>query len=150
MPMEIERKFLTDTLPEFVLDCKHTTMEQSYISLAPEVRIRREDNNFVLTRKGEGTLCRSEEEEIISEAQYNSYLPLAVTHPINKKRYYVPIQDGFIAEVDIFEGYLSGLVTVEVEFPSVHDSEIFIPPFWFGTEVTADNNYKNKNLSRLK
>lgn len=148
--MEIERKFLVDSLPHFVSHCKFTKIEQSYLSKTPQIRIRREDDSFILTHKGEGTLCRSEDEEQITEHEYNSYLASAITHPICKIRYFVPLQDGNIAQVDKFDGYLRGLITVEVEFSSIEDSEIFIPPSWFGREVTEDENYKNKNLARLK
>lgn len=148
--MEIERKFIIDTPPELVYTCKQVKIEQSYLSLNPEVRIRREDNRFFLTCKGEGTLSRHEEEKQITESEYNSYLTTAITYPIIKKRYYVPLQDGYIAELDIFEGYLKGLITVEVEFPTIQDSCEFIPVFWFGREVTDDKNYKNRNLAKLK
>lgn len=150
MAMEIERKFLIDTVPSFVFDSNCTTIEQMYISIKPEVRVRRENDRFVLTRKGEGSLCRSEEEVFISEDDYNNYKDKSVTHPITKKRYRVPIQNGYVAEVDIFEGYLSGLVTVEVEFSTKGESETFKQPCWFGKEVTEDENYKNRNLARLK
>lgn len=147
MAMEIERKFIIETVPSFVFDYNFTTIEQTYISVKPEIRVRRENDKFILTRKGEGTLSRAEEETFISEANYKKE---SITHPIIKKRYRVPIQNGYIAEVDIFEGYLSGLITVEVEFQTEQDSKVFIPPFWFGKEVTEDVNYKNKNLASLK
>ena len=51
-------------------------------------------------------------------------------------------------ELDIFQGRLAGLMTVEVEFTSEIRGQHFNPPDWFGEEITYDACYKNKNLAR--
>jgi adenylate cyclase len=35
----------------------------------------------------------------------------------------------------------------EVEFPSDEEAAQFVPPPWFGLEVTEDEHYKNVNLA---
>ena len=54
------------------------------------------------------------------------------------------------AELDIFKGRLEGLVMVEVEFGSEAEAEAFVPPAWFGVEVTADPRYRNSYLSTAR
>lgn len=38
-------------------------------------------------------------------------------------------------------------MTVEVEFESLSKAKSFVPPVWFGTEVTSDNRYGNFRLA---
>ena len=64
-----------------------------------------------------------------------------------KKRYLVPLEQGLTAEVDLYEGSLSGLMTTEVEFPSLEAAEQFVPPEWFGRDVSGEKAYKNTSLS---
>ena len=59
----------------------------------------------------------------------------------------MPLGD-VIAEVDVYEGRLSGLRVAEVEFPSEEASHRFAPPAWFGEEVTGDARYANQSLAR--
>ena len=50
--MEIERKFLIQKLEELPFspfDYPHKELEQGYLCTAPVVRIRREDDDYVLT-----------------------------------------------------------------------------------------------------
>jgi adenylate cyclase len=44
--------------------------------------------------------------------------------------------------------HFEGLITAEVEFDSVSDSEGFDPPPWFGDEITDDARYANQALAR--
>ena len=49
--MEIERKFLIskENLPADLNSYPHHRLEQGYLSTAPVVRIRKEDDNYYLT-----------------------------------------------------------------------------------------------------
>ena len=51
------------------------------------------------------------------------------------------------AEVDIYEGELRGLMTTEVEFPSLAAAEAFAAPVWFGRDISEERAYKNTSLS---
>lgn len=66
---------------------------------------------------------------------------------IEKTRVFVPIEQGYTAELDIYHGFLEGLLTVEVEFPSEEAALEFIPPIWFGEDITSDKRFKNKSLA---
>lgn len=50
--------------------------------------------------------------------------------------------------VDVYSGNLEGLVVAEVEFASVAEAEAFVPPSWFGQDITSDKRYKNANLAK--
>ena len=64
-----------------------------------------------------------------------------------KKRYLVPVEGGYTAEEDLYEGELEGLMTTEVEFSSLEAAESFAAPDWFGKDVSEEKAYKNTSLS---
>ena len=47
--MEIERKFLVPALPENLSSYPCHLIEQAYLCTSPVVRIRRQDDDFILT-----------------------------------------------------------------------------------------------------
>ena len=53
-----------------------------------------------------------------------------------------------MGELDIFGGVLDGLYFIEVEFESEEDAENFVPPVWFGENVSDDKRYANSYLSK--
>ena len=58
--MEIERKFTLKSLPENLeqYPCHH--IEQGYLNINPVVRIRKQDETYILTYKGKGMMAREE------------------------------------------------------------------------------------------
>lgn len=144
--MEIERKFLC-TVPSFDLKgFKSAHIIQYYISTDPVIRIRRTDAGFYLTVKGKGEIAREEFEMPLTENQFLCLREKAGYPPIDKTRYFIPLENGLTAELDIYYGALSGLLTVEVEFDSLSAAESFTPPEWFGRDISGDNRYKNASL----
>ena len=69
--MEIERKFLVSTLPQLSPLIMKKDIQQGYVSTSPVIRIRRSNDDFILTCKGKGLIEREEFELIISEDDYN-------------------------------------------------------------------------------
>ena len=65
---------------------------------------------------------------------------------IEKRRYYMPYGK-YTVEIDVYQRSLEGLVVCEVEFPNEDEALSFVPPEFFGKEVTSDKRYKNKNLA---
>ena len=53
-----------------------------------------------------------------------------------------------VAEVDIYHGSLAGLSVAEVEFASESSAAEFVPPHWFGRELTGDDRWSNAQLAR--
>jgi len=125
---------------------------QSYISINPEVRIRKRINlslfgneesvNYKLCFKSDGDLSREEVEVDITEDKYYNLLHMISGEPIKKEYRQFNIYDTYIAECSIVD---NDWMYAEVEFNSEEDANNFIPPDWFGEEVTYDKNYKMKN-----
>lgn len=69
---------------------------------------------------------------------------LCVGSTIEKTRHYVEYE-GFVWEIDEFEGLNAGLVVAEVEFERENQT-IPLPP-WIGEEVSSDPRYLNSNLA---
>ena len=72
--MEIERKYLIDTLPEDYQDypCRH--IEQAYLNTDPVIRIRKDNNKYELTYKSKGLMAREEYNLPLDEASYQHLL----------------------------------------------------------------------------
>ncbi|MCI5679266.1 MAG: CYTH domain-containing protein [Bacteroidales bacterium] len=145
--MEIERKFLTKHIPFDITAYPCLAISQAYISFSPTIRIRQSNEDYILTVKGKGHLEREEFELPLSKEDYDRLLQKTEGTPVIKKRYLVPLAEGLTAEVDIYEGELIGLMTTEVEFPSLEAAESFVAPQWFGKDVSKEKAYKNTSLS---
>jgi CYTH domain-containing protein len=145
--MEIERKFLVELPPPEFERAPARRIDQGYLALdetsGAEVRLRRHGDELSLTVKGAGGLARVEEAFDLDEAKFESLWPLTEGRRVEKVRHELP---GGV-EVDVYEGALAGLVIAEVEFDSEEASAAFEPPDWFGSEVTEDQRYKNRELA---
>src|SRR5215218_7131395 len=149
MSYEIERKFLLAALPPGLDAHPAKPVEQGYLAVgdeAVEVRLRRIAGDTVLTIKSSPGLVRVEEEIPIEERRFQALWPLTDGRRLVKTRYLVPL-DGLTAEVDVYGEALEGLLTAEVEFASVEQSQAFRAPEWMGAEVTGDDRYANRNLA---
>jgi CYTH domain-containing protein len=119
---------------------------QGYISLNPETRIRKRDNQYYLTIKGEGDIVREEIERVVSENEGKELFSRVESKLIEKTRYLICIGK-YIAELDIYKKHLEGLVVVEVEFETEEEAEKFNPPTWFGEDISKNKEYRNKVLA---
>lgn len=150
--MEIERKFLINKkmLPEELDNYPHSKLEQAYIITDPVLRIRQKDTDYILTYKGPGFLKREEEEFPLSKEAYEKLLSKTEGNIITKTRYRIPEKEGLTIELDIFHDLFEGLYLAEVEFPDEETANAYIPPEWFGKEVTTESSFHNSTLSNMK
>lgn len=148
--MEIERKFLIDTLPKNLTQYPFHQLEQGYLCTEPVVRIRREDDDYYLTYKSKGLMVREEYNLPLTREAYEHLLPKIDGILISKKRYLIPLEPSYTIELDIFEGTLAPLILAEVEFTTEEAAHTFVPPEWFATEVTYSSQYHNSTLSQRK
>lgn len=146
--MEIERKYLIHSIPFRLDDYPHRSLEQGYLSTEPVVRVRKDDDNYVLTYKSKGFLVREEYNLPLTKESYEHLREKIDGRLIQKERYCIPYADGLTIELDIFKGDLSPLVMAEVEFQNETSAGEFQPPSWFGEEVTYSKKYHNSMLSR--
>lgn len=144
--MEVERKFLVTAFPELE-EYRYHDIEQGYISRSPVIRIRRRDDDYILTVKGSGLMSRQEFELPLTREQYEELSRKVEGIVIKKRRYLIPFE-GYTIELDVFAEPLAPLVYAEVEFPDEAAAKAFTPPRWFGEDVTSDPNATNAALSR--
>lgn len=146
--MEIERKYLIHNLPVNLDQYECRQIEQGYLNTDPVVRIRKSDDKYTLTYKGSGLMCR-EEYNLPLNADAFAHLKEKIDGIlIQKKRYLISLTEKLTIELDVFEGELAPLRLAEVEFETKKDAEDFVPPSWFGEDVTFSSKYHNSTLSK--
>lgn len=161
--LEIERKFLVkkENIPFDLKKYKSKKIIQGFIYLSPAIRIRKVDNEYILTIKskspkslsGYDDLVRTEYEISISKKAFNDLLKLCKGRIIYKIRYFIPyITKGkcYTIELDVFEKELKGLIYAEIEFENVKNAYKIKVPDWFYKDVTNIKKYKNTELSICK
>lgn len=158
--MEIERKYLLSHMPDDLERFPKHEIEQGYLCARPTLRIRHIDDQFVLTVKervkvDSSAVVNREEEFAMSADSYFRLREKCDGMLLVKTRYKIPLRqmhpDGnygeLVAELDLFHGRHEGLVLVEVEFDNLLESSRFLPPHWFGKEVSNDPHYRNSHLA---
>ena len=121
--MEIERKWLINTIPQ--------------------------DELYILTYKGGGMMAREEYNLPLDAESYQHLVAKADGHIISKVRYIIPLDDGLKIELDHFSSPIKDLYLAEIEFESVEQAEAYVPPAWFGRDVTYDPRYHNSVMSKM-
>jgi CYTH domain-containing protein len=137
--MEIERKFLVCDIPDNLSQYTCRVIEQGYLSTAPVVRVRKDNDTYYLTYKGSGKMAREEYNLPLTKDSYEHLLKKADGNIITKQRYEIPDGTGKIIELDLFNGVFQGTVLAEVEFESVEEAN---------ADVTNDSAYHNSNMSK--
>lgn len=151
MTVEIERKFLLNTLPAEIELAAGQPLRQGYVAIDGDVsvRVRITPTGATLTVKAGIGVTRTEVEVPLADEQAAALWPHTAGRRIEKTRYRVPLgsDDRRVAETDVYAGALSGLCTVEVEFKSVQEAIAFTPPAWFGRDVTDEQGWTNAALA---
>lgn len=143
--MEIERKWILQRVPTEFRLVRNSQVEQFYVSISPEVRLRHNPASkepFRITVKGEGTLTREEIEAEISEDFYNQLKDFVGKSPI-KKNYSVFNCGGYPLTVSVVDD--GAFIYAEIEFESEEQARDYQFPIDDAIEVTDDSNYKMKN-----
>ena len=150
--MEIERKFLLESFPTDLPLKEEKAVYQAYLSIDPEVRIRRnmvdgQDAMHFLAIKSNGDLVR-QEVEIPITAEHFYVLAEMVTQPFITKEFRIyQLPGGLELECShVDKGRETEFMYAEVEFPNVQAAEDFEPLPCFTAEVTKDSSYKMKNF----
>ena len=152
MSREIERKFILERLPAAAQNATVVHLEQGYLALEEEgneVRLRRADERYTLTVKGQGELARRELETGLTPEQFQALWPGTEGRRLRKDRYRLDYEDHTV-EIDVYHEPLRGLLLAEVEFDSKKEADAFEPPAWMGREVTHLNFLKNRNLLQFE
>ncbi len=149
---EIERKFLLNSFPTDLPLKEEFQVYQAYLSINPEVRIRRnekdgKDTAYYLAIKSSGEMIRKEIEIPISGEHFYALAEM-VTQPFITKDFRIyQLQDDLLLECShVDKGLDTEFMYAEVEFPSVQAAETFKPLPNFTADVTKNSSYKMKNF----
>ena len=148
VPVEIERKYLVEPgCP--ALSGQGEDIVQGFFASADRtaVRVRLSDEGAWLTLKGATVGARRAEfEYAIPREEARQILDELCGGGVVVKQRYRYRHQGYLWEIDVFQGENAGLVIAEVELESEQDQPP--RPAWVGIEVTGDPRYYNQNLAR--
>ncbi len=152
--MEIEKKFLVKEVPKHLEQYEKWEIEQCYLCQRPTIRARKKNDDYILTYK-----CRTAKEQGIKDVNVSIEEELPLTEDaylhlrdkadgivIAKTRYRIPYGK-YMVELDVFHGEYEGFFLAEVEFPTVEESRSFMPPEWFGDDVSGNKKYTNSYMA---
>lgn len=153
IPFEHERRFFPElrNLPFDFSRFPSVFIIQGYLEDGLGTRLRDERtedgrHTYLQTRKtGEG-VSRTEDEQEISEKDFR-LMWNDVKCSLEKTRYFIN-RKGVDLQLNIFHGELEQYLQIEVEFDSNKAALAFIPPVWFGREVTDDKRHGNYVLAK--
>jgi len=150
MATENERQWLIKYLPDNLSDYPYVLIRQGYLSIADngdERRIRHEDDECIMMeKKGRGQKREESDIQPITKGRFEAFWPETRGKRIRKTRYRIPYGKATI-ELDIYWAPLAGLIVAEVEFAADEEARAFVPPDWFGPEVTDDRRYTDQFLA---
>jgi adenylate cyclase len=142
---EIEVSYLPTRLPEGLTSTKPMRIVDVYLSsdadLTNKLRLRQKGDKYEFTKKvnlDPADLSVQNEYTIPLTKKEFETLRKAGGREIVKDRYFVPVGE-HTAEVDVLRGELEGFVMIEVEFKSEADRDAFIPPEYFGSDITQED-----------
>lgn len=148
MAIEIEQKYLVYSALLPVLP-KGQKIIQGYLAVKPSIRFRILEQEVIITVKNlqsDGSRFEFETSRSnVSISEQEQLHKLALYPVIEKIRYKVPYS-GLVWEIDVYQGENLGLITADVELPSMDYSIQF--PEWINSqrEITHDTRYFNWNL----
>lgn len=152
MGKEIESKFLVKGFPENLELIGEYDVEQGYLSLDIETRIRRKINkqtgktDYILTFKSDGDVERDEVEILITEERYYELKKLVKYNFITKDYKKYKLDSNLVLEVSVVDrGNEFEFTYAEIEFKTRELQEEFKQTDYFKIDITYDKNYKMKN-----
>jgi len=141
--IELEKTYLAKEIPKELKDCKYKEIIDIYIPKDknhPSLRIRKYGGRYVITKKEpseDGDASKQLEQTIVlREDEFKEFMKLEgkKTHKI---RYQYNYKDR-IAEIDVFQGSLKGLIVVDFEFETEEEKNSFEIPDFCLADVTFE------------
>jgi len=140
--IELERTFLVKKLPDGLEDCRSKEIIDIYMPASedhPKLRLRKNGGIFEITKKHPIADDPSEQIEHTIDLTEEEYLALSATSgkKVRKIRYQFPFGLN-IAEIDVFQDTLLGLVIADFEFKSVEEKDSFAIPDFCSVDITDE------------
>ncbi len=173
MGVEIERKFTVKRLPDDLESYPYHVIEQGYLNVHPAIRVRREDDHFYMTYKGDissiakdmnapiesnthredqnqsdprvAPIGKTEYNMPLDEASYNHLVAKADGNVIRKKRYLIPLNEDAFEETALLteNGLKEALEGGELKI------ELDIFEATFDGRVLAEVEFPSEEAARL-
>ncbi|MEA2004485.1 MAG: hypothetical protein U9O53_06050 [archaeon] len=141
--IELEKTYLVKYLPPGLSGCRSKEIIDNYIpesSVDPVIRLRNVGGKYEITKKepvDENDPAHQIEQTIVlTETEFNEFSKLG-GKMLHKIRYLYPC-NGRTAEVDVFQGALSGLVVADFEFDDRAELDSFEMPDFCLDDVTDE------------
>lgn len=148
MALEIERKFLVDNNTWRGAVERSHTLVQAYLAIdghtSVRVRIKDDESARITLKIGLSGMTRKEFEYPVPLTDAREMVATGKDRLIEKTRHIVN-HGGYVWEVDVFAGSLTGLIVAEVEMASETENPAL--PSWLGREVTGDPAWSNAMLA---
>jgi len=152
---EYERRFLLKTLPADLDESQFVRIVDHYVK-GTRLRLRR------LERPGAGIVeykfavkfadaslpdgCIALTNLYLTAAEYDYLRPFVGADSIVKRRYPY-MHNGWLYDIDVFEGAQDGLILAEIELETADEFRGFPPPEFAARDVTADPFFTGGNLA---
>lgn len=143
--LELEKTYLAKYLPEGLAQCETRELSDLYIpfqSAHPKMRIRKKGGKHEITKKVriEASDASAQEEQTMSlSADEYAALSQVEGKKLRKIRYEYSNGESLVAEIDIFQDDLSGLVVIDFEFDSGEEKDAFSMPDFCLADVTQED-----------
>lgn len=140
--LELERTYLLTKIPKGLKSCKFVEIIDLYIPASkahPVMRIRKKGDKLEITKKVPNNNDASNQTEHtipLSELEFNVLLSVP-GKKLRKLRYYFPV-DKKVAEIDVFQDELAGLIVVDFEFSNLAEKEDFKAPDFCSEDITQE------------
>lgn len=142
--IELEKTYLAKRLPENLRSCEFKEIIDVYIpktSEHPKLRLRKNGNKFELTKKepvNKGNASHQKEQTIIlTETEFNALNQQIEGKRVRKIRYFYDHNEN-IAEFDVFQDDLLGLVVIDFEFATLDEKDVFQIPDFCLVDITQE------------
>lgn len=143
--LELEKTYLAKCLPEGLEKCGSKELSDLYVPFLnahPKMRIRKKGDKYEITKKVriEASDASAQEEQTMSLSA-DEYVALSKIEGkrLRKIRYEYSYGESAVAEIDIFQDDLSGLVVIDFEFDSSEEKDAFVMPEFCLADVTQED-----------
>lgn len=143
--LELEKTYLAKCLPEGLEKCESKELSDLYVPFLnahPKMRIRKKGCKYEITKKVriEASDASAQEEQTMSlSADEYAALSQVEGKKLRKIRYEYSYGESAVAEIDIFQDDLFGLVVIDFEFDSGEEKDAFSMPDFCLADVTQED-----------
>jgi CYTH domain-containing protein len=142
--IELEKTFLARELPKGLKNCKSKEVIDIYFpkeAKHPTIRVRKSGDKYEMTKKERldpnDASMQKEHTILLSKEEFLALSKLD-GKKLSKVRYYYDY-NGKVAEIDVFQGDLKGLVLIDFEFQTADEKNKFKMPDFCLADVTQDD-----------